>query len=105
MCKAVDMETIQYLMDAKEDKNLLHIGIHWAKKRELDCLLNSKMFINDVVSIQYLTGSEKYIYQDSHIMSFHKLATLGNYCIHLFPTSTTYYAGKGRWSCLPRDNL
>jgi hypothetical protein len=32
MCKAVDMEKIQYLMDAKEDKNLLHIGIHWAKK-------------------------------------------------------------------------
>jgi hypothetical protein len=102
MCKAADMETIQYLMDSKEDKQLLHIGTHWANKKELDCLLNSKMFINDVVSTPI---PQKYLFQHSHIMSFDKLPIIGNYCIHHFPASTTYYAGKGRWSCLPRDNL
>ena len=33
MCKPADMETIQYLMDSKKDKEFLHIGIHWAKKK------------------------------------------------------------------------
>jgi hypothetical protein len=50
MIKAVDMETIQYLMDSKNDKDMMHIGIHRAKQKELDCLLNPKMFINHVVS-------------------------------------------------------
>jgi hypothetical protein len=45
-----DMATIQYIVSASEKKELVHIDTYSATKKDLQCLLESSMYLSDAAS-------------------------------------------------------
>ncbi|PVH37342.1 hypothetical protein PAHAL_6G292500 [Panicum hallii] len=48
------MATIQYIVSASEKKELVHIDTYSATKKDLQCLLESSMYLSDAVINAYI---------------------------------------------------
>ncbi|RCV05433.1 hypothetical protein SETIT_1G083700v2 [Setaria italica] len=54
LINADELSTVQYINSTSQDKVLVDIGFYTATKKDLECLLNSEMFLNDSVMNAYI---------------------------------------------------